>query len=476
MKKGILHTRIPTLFGFFILFASLWITLFSLRDRITITSKASPDTIPHNIELANISDSSFSVIFVTTLPTKGYISLIKSDGTTNLILDDRDKSSGNAGNYSSHLVTVNRLSADTEYAFKIVVNGKDYLNNGNFFTVRTKKIPALSPPSQSPIFGKILRPDGTNASDALVVLSANNVESLAVLTNDKGEYLIPTNSLRNQNGDYFTVNPKTELSIAAYWKNLVSELTTTYADTSSIPTITLSNEYEFVDKYQLTQNTPSGELTLERNTPLSSALEDFTISVPSQNEKFVDKKPQFKGTAPTATQLSLLIDTQTIPINPNSSGAWSYRPTNNLSQGQHTISLQGVNSTGKTVKVTRNFEIFPEGSQVVESATPSATPRVTPTQTLKPTITPTPTIKAATIPTNAPTAIPIPTTIPSPTPTKNPTPTLQPSHTPTGTIVPSSTSQKPPPEKMPAGSNYAFLGLIFSGFIIGAGTLLFLLL
>lgn len=475
MKKGILHARIPTLFGFLILFASLWFTLFSLRDRITITSRAGPDTVPHNIEITNVSDESISISFITTQPTKGYISFNQTDGSTDLILDDRDKSSGNAKEYSSHLITVNRLAPETEYSFKLIVNGKEYLNNGNPFIVKTLRKLNTPPPSQNPIFGKILRPDGSIANDALVVLKVQNAGTISVLTNDNGEYLVPTNSLRNSNQEYFNLAPQNEIVIQAFWQNLISELKTTYSNSSSLPTITLSNEYDFVDKYQLTQSGPTGELSLDGPTSLTSDSE-FSITVPTQNETFVDKRPQLRGGAPANSQITLIVDSTSVPITANASGAWTYRPPSNLAQGLHTITLQGTSEEGKSVRVTRNFEIFPEGSQVVESATPSATPRISPT----PTRTPTPTTP---IPTPTPTSIqPTPTIIPSVTITPSPTPTMTPSATPnftptpTSIASPSATISMIPPESIPAGSNYTLLGLIFSGFIIAAGTLLFLLL
>lgn len=476
MKRGILHARIPTLFGLLILIVSLWFTLFSLRDKITITSRAGPDTIPHNIELTNVSDDSISISFITTLPTKGYVSFVKGDGSTDLVLDDRDKSSGSAKDYSSHLITINRLTPQTEYSFKLVVNGREYLNNGNLFKVTTLKKPITTPPSQNPIFGKILRPDGSIASDALVVLKIQNAGTISVLTNDKGEYLLPTNSLRNTDQEYFELSPQIEIAIQAYWQNLISELKTTYTNTASLPTITLSNEYDFIDKYQLTQNTPAGELSLDRDTSLVNTS-GITITVPSQNETFVDKRPQFRGGAPANSQLTLILDGTTIPLSTNTSGTWSYRPPSNLAQGLHVMTLQGTNENNQSIRVTRNFEIFPEGSQVTESATPSATPRLspTPTRAITPTTIPSPTPTPISV---TPTLIPSPTNIPTPTPTSTPTMTPTPTFTPTptSTASPSATISMIPPENIPAGSNYTFLGLIFSGFIIAAGTLLFLLL
>lgn len=475
MKRGILHARIPTVIGFVVLIASLWFTLFSLRDRITITSRAGPDTIPHNIEITNVSEDSVSVSFVTTLPTKGYFSFTREGGSGDLVLDDRDKSQGVAKEYSSHLITVNRLTPETEYSFKLVVNGKEYLNNGKPFVIKTLKKPSSQPPSQNPIFGKILRPDGVESSDTLVILKITNAGTVAVLTNEKGEYLIPTNSLRNSSQEYFSLAPQNEIIIQAYWKNLISELKTTYGNTTKTPTITLSNEYDFVDKYQLTQG-PSGELSLGDETTLAGS-EEFSITVPSQNETFVDRRPQFRGSAPANSNVTLILDTNSLPITSNASGVWSYRPTGNLTQGLHTITLQGTSKDGRSIRVTRNFEVFPEGSQVVESATPSATPRVslTPTRTPTPTPTrtPTPTVSQPT-----PTVIPTITNIPSPTPTVTPTPSPTATPTPIPTLVasPSATISMIPPEKIPAGSNYTLFGLIFSGFVIAAGTLLFLLL
>ena len=483
MKRGLLHARMPTLFAFLILFSSLWITLFFLKDRIITTGRAGPDTIPHNIEITNITDESFTISFITTNPTQGTLSVSSSGNTASLILDDRDKASGNAGTYSSHLITVNRLKPKTQYSFTIFVNGREHLNDGNAFSVQTGTKLTSQPPDQKPLFGKILRPDGAVASDTLVLLQITDAKSLSVITNTDGEYLIPTNSLRNTSDEYFLLLPSTEIKLTAYWQSLTSELKTTYQNSSSLPTITLSNEYEFLSKYTLTQAVPENTLSLPDRTTSLISESAITIDVPSQNEAFVDKKPQMKGKAPADSELLLILDSTNIPLLANKNGTWTFRPTNNLAQGIHKITIKGTDDQGKEVRVARDFEIFPEGSQLLESATPSATPRFSPTPTKKPT--PTTTIKPSTTPTIVPSPTPVTTAAPTPTPTTIPpaSPTSSPSPTTTSTPSPttavasaSATITKIPPEKIPAGSSFALYGLIMSGLIITAGTLLFLLL
>ena len=485
MKRGLLHARMPTLFAFLILFSSLWVTLFFLKDRIITTGRAGPDTIPHNIEITNITDDSFSVSFITTSPTQGTLSVSSSNTPTSLILDDRDKATGNAELYSSHLITVNRLQPKTQYSFTILANGREYLNDGKTFSVQTGTKLTSQPPDQKPLFGKILRPDGTVASDTIVLLQITNAKSLSVVTNTEGEYIIPTNSLRSITDEYFPLSPSSEIKLTAYWQNLTSELKTTYQNSSSLPTITLSNEYEFISKYNITQTAPEGTLSLPDRTTSLTTSPTFTIDVPSQNEAFVDKKPQMKGSAPADSELSLILDTTNISILANKNGAWTFRPTNNLAQGIHKITIKGTDAQGKEVRVTRDFEIFPEGSQLIESATPSATPRVSPTPTKKPT--PSPTVKPTISPTIIPTSTPAVTTTPSGAPSSTPNPTAAPTTlpSPTATNAPSptittasasATITKIPPEKIPAGSSFALYGLIMSGLIITAGTLLFLLL
>lgn len=61
-----------------------------------------------------------------------------------------------------------------------------------------------------------------------------------------------------------------------------------------------------------------------------------------------------------------------------SDGTWTFKSINDLPQGKLTITATGTDSEGNKTTVSRVFNIFQQGSQIVESATPSATPTIKP--------------------------------------------------------------------------------------------------
>ncbi len=139
---------------------------------------------------------------------------------------------------------------------------------------------------------------------------------------------------------------------------------------------------------------------------------DPQILTPKKDEEFSDQQPLLKGTSSPNETVTITIHSQEniqTQVKADSHGVWAYRPTSLLSSGQHTISIVSKGSSGVLKTVTQSFTVYAQGSQVTQTATPSATP----TGIITPTIsaTPTPTLAA---PTPTPTAILIPSPIPSP--------------------------------------------------------------
>src|SRR5581483_8558856 len=88
----------------------------------------------------------------------------------------------------------------------------------------------------------------------------------------------------------------------------------------------------------------------------------------------------------------------------NAQGVWTFRPSTQLSPGNHTITITTKDASGVIRTITQQFVVFASGTQVSVSAPPSAS--------ITPSITPSP----------PPTALPTKTTTPTPT-TITPTPT-----------------------------------------------------
>lgn len=73
------------------------------------------------------------------------------------------------------------------------------------------------PPTQNPIFGKIILPDGAPGTDSIVVVKTGGAGQVSAVTDDKGEFIVPTNSIRDIKGlSYILLVNDSPITISAY--------------------------------------------------------------------------------------------------------------------------------------------------------------------------------------------------------------------------------------------------------------------
>jgi hypothetical protein len=464
MKKGIFQKRIPTLLALFILLSGLVVSSYLIQQGILTIGQATPNEEPQNVQITNITEDSFTIAFTTLEPTVSGVSVVNSDPPS-VFFDTRDPQ-GNKP-YTSHLITVTKLKPETKYEFNILSNGTIYLNNGENFTTKTSLKGDLTPNPNS-LSGKVLLPDGLDGADVLINAIIPNAAPATAVTNSKGEYTVPSTLIRNRSHDtLLSLEVGTEIVLNAQNGRFSSEIKFIYIPGVEIPTITLSNNYSFIaDVQEVEVSTPSSELEI----PTGSKPSEVKISTPKEDQTFTDVKPQFQGTAFPNKIVKINVGPNnevSTQVRSGPNGNWSYRPAVSLSTGQHSINVNSPDSLGIARSATRSFSILPSGSQIAESATPSATPTTqlptsTPTFTLAPTSTPDPT---GTTP--SPGITNTPTLIPTSAPTVTP---LESSPTPTVFVPPQ--KQIPPtgPETLPI-----ILTSISLLFIVAGSALLFIL-
>ncbi|HVT01452.1 MAG TPA: Ig-like domain-containing protein [Patescibacteria group bacterium] len=447
MKKGLWNQRIPTIFGLLILLVGIGVSSVFIRKGVNDISRAGPEKVPQNVIISNVTDSSFTVNFTTNAPTVSGVQV--EDGQTSpfVVYDDRNKKTGEQNPYYSHYITVTGLNPNTDYKFSILSDGETYLLNGNKYSITTGTKINGTPPNQSPIVGKILMPDGSAATDTIVELRVPSAERITALTQDNGNYIIPTNSIRNNtlNG-YITLKQNEDLTLVAYRQNLQAQVKIAYQENSTIPPLTLAQSYDFSDISTIEESTIASQLKAPATQGANNG--NIAITVPTNSQSFVDSQPSFKGTGVANRSVTIQIEPGTSStLSVGSNGVWTYRPTKPLDPGTYKLTIQGQNKSGTTQSVTRSFSIFAAGSQIAGSGpttTPTPKPSATPTRT--PTATPT------RVPTAAPTtSIPSPTlglsptSIPTTSPTIALTPTITPSisGSPTATLIPTATLVPP---------------------------------
>lgn len=249
--QGILDKKIPSLLGIFIIAIGIASTTFLVKGNQVFQTNAGPGSDPKNIQITNVSDSSFTVIYTTDSATIGTVKQGKSsDLLDQTFLDDRDKGSQNVNDYKTHIITVNNLIPNTTYYFSIDSGDNTVTNNGTPFNVTTG--PKINNSSfQSPIKGKVVSPDGKTPAEGIVFASINGSQVKATYVEKDGSYTIPMNDLRTLDlNEYFIINDNSIVSLEVNSDSLSSKISASSSNFDSIPTITLSNNYDFSNSYE----------------------------------------------------------------------------------------------------------------------------------------------------------------------------------------------------------------------------------
>lgn len=446
MDPRIRQKRIPTLLAVILLTVGVGVAYFLIQRGTVVVTRAMPDYTPQNVRVSNVTDSSFVVSFTTADPT---VAAIQISGTEEFYFDAQ----GADEELESHYFELEGLESEGEYNFTIVSHQEEY-ESDDYSVVTAGSVP-LETPENKTLSGSVVLPEGGGAKGAIVYLSVPESQLLSTLTDKNGEYSfdfssgIRTKDLRG----YVILEEGDSLSLSATQGTLNTDVLAYYSLT--LPTITLGRNFDFTDVDTATiQSSESASLPL----PSGVGGYNFTITSPTQGDSIIDMRPSISGSASPSTRVFIEI----LPVGIEESveveddGGWRFRPSGNLSQGENTITATGVGADNVSRTIQRTFSIFPDGSQVSQSATPSATPTVIVTEAVTPT----------------PTAIPS-TPTPSPTPQsiggENPTPS--PTLSPTSTITPFLKVTPTPPGDI-GGILLTFASLVF---IVTGATLLFLL-
>ncbi len=426
MRNSIWEKRISTFLALFMITIGIVATSFLVKRGTNFIGKAGPSELPQNILVTNISDTSFTVSYKTSDSVLGTISFGTDKNLGSNSLDDRDQIDGNVKNYNIHSITAKNLKPKTLYFFIILSGQNTFSNNGQSFEVTTGPLLENNPPDQLPLSGKTVLSNGSPPKEGIVYLTTEKSQTFSSLIKSDGSYIIPLNSLRSSDLTSYSILSKTQpLKMFFMAQDEESNVLISSKDINPVPLVTLSKDYDFT-----ANNTPSASSSGRIGFPSLQATEnikDPKIIIPKEDQTFTDSQPLFKGTASPGASLKIIINSQTAletEVKADNNGSWTYRPTNPLSVGEHTISIITKDKFGISKTITQAFTVYAQGSQVTESATPSATPTLTITPTLLPTITVFPTIT------------PFPTTTLIPAPTSTPIPL----NTPIPTIAPSGNS------------------------------------
>ncbi|MDO8638343.1 MAG: fibronectin type III domain-containing protein [Candidatus Daviesbacteria bacterium] len=191
MNTGI---RIPTLLGIGVLLVGLFggVFLVSQNQLSIFQTKASKSSEPKKITLANLSGNSASIYWQTDESSPGFIEAGDSPSLGLTFNDDRDI--GAPQTHQLHFVTLNNLTPDTTYYYKIV-SGSSSFPLDNPLTFKTLSTTETSP--TPPLIGQIVDVNLQPISEALINLSIPGTSNLATITKLSGNFILPLTNLSN---------------------------------------------------------------------------------------------------------------------------------------------------------------------------------------------------------------------------------------------------------------------------------------
>ena len=123
MKKFI---RLPTILALLLLMTGFAAGLFLVEKGPQYFSNASPEFLPSQIKITNLSDSGLTISWITDSATSGFVVYDKSTALNQTALDDRDQLSGQTGSFKNHYVTLKNLQPQTTYYYRLVSGSQTY--------------------------------------------------------------------------------------------------------------------------------------------------------------------------------------------------------------------------------------------------------------------------------------------------------------------------------------------------------------
>jgi hypothetical protein len=395
MKKIGSKIHFPTALGLLILLVAIGVGVFLVKTKTGTNVDADETNAPKQVRITNVSDNGFSVSWLTNSPTSGTVKYgLETSSIKQSAMDDRDQLSGESGSFEVHHVTVKNLTPSSKYFFKLESGGKQFDSNGKPFEVSTGAVLG-TPPVADPVYGTILSPSGSVAEGAVVYLNVSNAAPISALAKTNGNWALSLSTARTADlSSYLSYDTQaTIVNILVQGGSMgnAPAITTTSND-SPVPDITLGKSHDFrtvadssVNSLDaLAQNKESGlsgsgfDLApVASDSGVATESGEVTLDNPSFNGEVINAtQPAFIGVGPPGTVLSVTVNSEneyTGSATVDEDGNWEFTPPEGLEPGEHTITVNYIDSTGEEQTLSRTFLIAAAGETEVPAitATPS---------------------------------------------------------------------------------------------------------
>jgi hypothetical protein len=392
MKK---EKRIPTIIGLIFLLASLAVGIYLTGSKTNLSSKASGDCNPVNVQISNVTNNSADISFITTSVCLSNVSI-----NNQMIEDVRFLNTSQVPSaIRIHYFQVKSLKELTEYRFSLISGGQNISNDSYRFTTSSK--PKSQIPTSNLAWGRILDPDQKPTSNAIVYLNIPGSAPLSSFVTSNGNWSISLASSFNESKNDWFVPPPTSIEeeiIVISDDGNSTQITNNTGTNNPVPDIIIGqNSFSSPP-----DPTPPDVGQINNFNPVQTQ-KNVDILNPKDGENIQVVKPDFFGTAPINSKVIIEVHSP-VPVNGEAqsdvSGTWHWSPPQDLTPGEHTITVKVQNpTTGLWESITRNFTVMAtdNGNPAYEASASASkiTPSLIPTATIIPTDIPFPTERVA---------------------------------------------------------------------------------
>ena len=290
-------------------------------------------TIPTNVFVSNVNDTSFQINWTTMEPTKGYVNYGKtSSGLNKNVLDVRDSSL--EVQRFTHSVTISdgSLTGGDSIFFKLVSNSKLYGQNGGN-TPYEFVVPEIlsSPPSPSAINGKL---DYLSSSR----LSSTHRDFIIYgkVKNDQGGLSTYVSTVPAYNSNGWT------LSVGQARNSALNDVV----------------DFESIDIFVLGEYNSLGQETNDNVEEVSEVTVSPGLSLDILRHNMeIASISGLAGTAFPSSDVTVSIDGTTFTTSSDTKGEWEVS-INGLASGDHKIEINN-NSQVLGMSVNINLDVLP---------------------------------------------------------------------------------------------------------------------
>lgn len=357
------------------------VVLFSGRQKPVIKTDSS--VRPVRVDTANVRDRSLTVFWRTDKPTTGYVVYTVDDDVSLTAYDERD-TADNLNSRHNHVVQLTHLRPDTDVYYNLIIDGKAVgQTTSTPFIVRTTRI-ITQPADVDPVYGEVIRMNGVVERNAVALLKIGQSLPLLSMTQSDGSFLFSMCCVFHaQRREPIIPSDEDQIRLELIAEDgTVKTIEGFYADVAPLsePIAINSSLNELADA---SQDEEIAEVLSVSDS--IEALNPVDIIYPREDAAIPGLRPLVRGVGEPGAQVKGRFTPagRIFQVDVDEKRNWLYQPSFDFQPGQHELSVETQDTSGRIITLSRTFTILKSGEAVLQAATGEAT--LTPTEIPTPT-------------------------------------------------------------------------------------------